>query len=835
MKRGNEKFIFFCVLACVGLISPPLSAQNLKITKVGEWSTPSDLGAGVAMRVSGGIVYYLDEKVGLSILDVSNPAAPVLKGSFLTSRVAAGICVAGLYAYIVDGNYATSAGTLSVIDVSDPSRPILSGSVEIGFLGVSVAVSGNLAYVVYRALDLSTSGIKIYDVSDPAHPTLKGELAIDQAGPAIAVEGTYACLPSGNGVFLDIVSVAEPSAPAIIGTYRGNAHFQISIFALKGKLAFITLGGEIRIVDISDPAVPLDVGQPLMVNNHARPCLDGNRLYCTDSYTGFTVFDVSDPAHPDKMGGWKPEITAILPDFLAAAGSYAYAAHGSRISALNVVEDYWPTLSIERKQLSFFSIPGMATTSAQTSIITNSAYGTVNWTAMADQSWIKVSPASGTGNGSLSVNVDPTGLAEGAYFGWITVSDPNANNSPQRISVCLEVRPVSYAWAPFGSFDTPIDGTTKITGAIPVTGWALDNIEVAKVEIWRDHVAGETPGQWFIGDAVFVEGARPDIETAYPGNPLNYRGGWGYMLLTNCLPGQGNGTYRLYAYATDKEGNRVPLGTKSITCDNANAVKPFGTIDTPAQGGDASGSLYVNFGWVLTPLNKTVPKDGSTILVFVDGVHLGDLTMLPNKYNEYRDDVAKSFPGLNNTDGPVGAFYLDTTKYTNGVHSIYWVATDNEGATDGIGSRYFNIHNAESSALANLGAPFPDLGQAYSYESIINLPLSFEPMIIQRGFHLRADPETINPDNYGTIHIEMRELERIEVGLGKAVKLRGYLVVGNDLRPLPIGSMLNDEKGIFSWMPGPGYLGTYHLAFLRDDGFGITRRIPLRVTIRPKY
>ena len=123
------------------------------------------------------------------------------------------------------------------------------------------------------------------------------------------------------------------------------------------------------------------------------------------------------------------------------------------------------------------------------------------------------------------------------------------------MNVHLTVTAGGATAAPFGSFDTPINGTQNITGAIPVTGWALDDIGVQSVRIWRDAVSGEAPGLWFIGDAVFVEGARPDIETDYPGYPANSTAGWGYMLLTNMLPNHGNGAYTLYAYATDKEGN----------------------------------------------------------------------------------------------------------------------------------------------------------------------------------------------------------------------------------------------------------------------------------------
>ena len=394
------------------------------------------------------------------------------------------------------------------------------------------------------------------------------------------------------------------------------------------------------------------------------------------------------------------------------------------------------------------------------------------------------------------------------------------------------IGPPSAIGSPFGRFETPVNGST-VRSSVPVTGWTLDDVEVKKVEIWRDPVTGETPGLWFIGDAVFVKGARPDIETGYPGYPFKDRAGWGYMLLTNFLPAQGNGTFKLYAYATDKEGNRVLLGTKTIICDNAHAVKPFGAIDTPAQGGDASGNPFVNFGWVLTPLPKTVPKNGSTIEVYVDGAKVGNLATAPNVYNQYRVDVATAFPGLKNSGGPVGAFYLDTTKYANGVHTIHWIATDDAGAADGIGSRYFNIINTGTATQASQELRYLEIADLY--ESIMNIPVSFEPIKAMRGFSLKAKPESLMPDNYGTFHVEIREVERIELELGKGRGYRGYFMVGEELRSLPIGSTLDQRTGHFSWMPGPGFLGTYDLVFIKEDGLGMTNSIPVKVTIRPKF
>jgi len=358
-----------------------------------------------------------------------------------------------------------------------------------------------------------------------------------------------------------------------------------------------------------------------------------------------------------------------------------------------------PVISLSRTKLNFGAVASGEKSSSQSVVIGNSGKGTLNWTAASDQGWLSVSPASGSGAGFIQVGVNLSGLGAGVYEGTISVSDPSASNNPQTITVDLTVKSPGGSSPPFGEFATPVDGIASVTGAIPVTGWALDDVEVSQIEIKRDPHAADPAGAVgpdglvFIGYGIFVEGARPDVEASYPEHPLNDRAGWGYMLLTNFLPAQGNGTFKIHALAKDKEGNSILLGTKTIACDNAHAVKPFGTIDTPAQGGEASGSSFVNFGWVLTPMPKTVPKDGSTIDVYVDSLKVGTLATAPNVYDQYRVDVATAFPGLNNSAGAVGAYFLDTSKYANGVHAIFWVAKDDGGEEDGIGSRYFRIQN----------------------------------------------------------------------------------------------------------------------------------------------
>lgn len=297
--------------------------------------------------------------------------------------------------------------------------------------------------------------------------------------------------------------------------------------------------------------------------------------------------------------------------------------------------------------------------------------------------------------------IDVTGLPAGSYTLTAFARTTATNTFEVNASVMVTVTGPAPR-APFGFVDTPAAGAT-VAGAIAVTGWALDDTGVTRVAIWRDPIGGEG-GQLFIGDATFVEGARPDVAAAHPGYPNSTRAGWGLMVLTNMLPGGGNGPVTFHAYAHDGAGNVTPLGSRTVTAANATSVMPFGTLDTPGQGATVSGTVPV-FGWALAPSPHIIATDGSTIQVVIDGVAVGNPL-----YNQCRgtggsspppgtcdDDIATLFgPSYRNIaegSGAIGVYMLDTTTLSNGIHAIAWVVTDSGGNTQGIGSRYFFVVN----------------------------------------------------------------------------------------------------------------------------------------------
>jgi len=351
-----------------------------------------------------------------------------------------------------------------------------------------------------------------------------------------------------------------------------------------------------------------------------------------------------------------------------------------------------PAIVLSHEALNF-SIYGGTRTSPQTVRLSFSGSGSQCWTATSNHGGVTVSPTSGTGAATLTIAA-PGGFGIGETPTSVTIASCGSLSNSRNIAVT--VRALASSVAPSGSLDTPTEGQA-VSGSVAITGWAVDDVGVSTVAICRDAVAGEAPtaqpycggsARIFVGTATFIEGARPDVESAASGSPLNYRAGWGYLMLSNFLPNQGNGAFRIYAYAFDLDGRSTLIGSRGFNAQNSASAKPFGAIDTPAQGQVVCGSSFVNFGWALTRQPNIVATNGSTITVYIDGVAVRKPGALAA-----RSDIQSLFPGYRNTSNAVGAFVFDTTKYANGLHSIYWLVTDSAGNSDGVGSRYFTVAN----------------------------------------------------------------------------------------------------------------------------------------------
>jgi hypothetical protein len=495
-----------------------------------------------------------------------------------------------------------------------------------------------------------------------------------------------------------------------------------------------------------------------------------------------------------------------------------------------------PTMVLNRRSLSFGAVTtgtAFAQNSAPQSIrITQFGANTATWTATSSAPWLVVSPASGSGSATLTISVKFAPGLTGSQTGAVNLAYTGASTAGDAVNVTLTVvSSTDAASLPFGSFDTPVGDATVLAGSIALTGWTLDNIGVKQVELWRDLQPGETTppgnstagdprnGKVFISLGNFVDNARPDVEGLYPTMPANYRAGWGYLMLTWGLFGQGNGTYRFYAFGVDLEGGIGTIGNKTVVISNNTATKPFGSIDTPGIGGEASGP---NFGWGLTPRVNgaaTCKIQPSGVQVSIDS---GPLQ--PVVYGSARPDIAGAFPGFSNTSGAGGHYIFDWSTLSAGSHTIGWLITDDCNRADGVGSRFFTVTggtNVTAEATAETTA-----GTTAAMTVAAELTESAEAITVAHGYG--ELPQIVAPGAAGSRVVEITQGGRVEIRLPRGYETAHQIAAGGQPRALPAGSTWDAASGIFYWQPAAPFLGRYRIVFSNGS-----ERISVRVVVKP--
>jgi len=102
-----------------------------------------------------------------------------------------------------------------------------------------------------------------------------------------------------------------------------------------------------------------------------------------------------------------------------------------------------PKIGVIPESLSFSAKEGSTNLSSKTITVKNEGQSTLNYTINDDAPWLSVKPKSGSCDQgtakSHTVSADISGLSQGTYNGTITISDPKASNSPQRVNVTLNI------------------------------------------------------------------------------------------------------------------------------------------------------------------------------------------------------------------------------------------------------------------------------------------------------------------------------------------------------------------------------------------------------------
>jgi len=125
-----------------------------------------------------------------------------------------------------------------------------------------------------------------------------------------------------------------------------------------------------------------------------------------------------------------------------------------------------PAIGASPTSLSFAATQGGANPATQTVSISNTGGGTLSWSASDNAAWLTLSPASGTGNGAVTLTATTGTLAAGSYSGAVTMSATGA--SPVTVPVTFTVATASVPPA-IGASPTSLSFTATQGGANPAT------------------------------------------------------------------------------------------------------------------------------------------------------------------------------------------------------------------------------------------------------------------------------------------------------------------------------------------------------------------------------
>ena len=256
--------------------------------------------------------------------------------------------------------------------------------------------------------------------------------------------------------------------------------------------------------------------------NSARVSPDGSRVYVTNS-AGSSVTVINTQTNTVMGAAIAVQFNPRTVEF-TADGARAYVANSQNVQMINTstlavaptitfnsttngtpaaiavspATIVGPTMTRDKSWLRFGAVKSGAAFAFQTSAqnVRSAAQlgaGTVTWTATPTQPWIQVTPSTGTGTATLSVSVVATGSlpATGTVNAAIRLTFAGATPGVAQIPVSLLLLPNGTSAAPFGTVDTPTDNASGVTGAVPFTGWALDDIEVAQVAVCRSAFGSE--------------------------------------------------------------------------------------------------------------------------------------------------------------------------------------------------------------------------------------------------------------------------------------------------------------------------------------------------------
>lgn len=277
--------------------------QNPKQLAQLIFDTPARLGKTFDVVVRGDYGYVADH-TGFHVVDITNPAAPVLKTSFTAFTNSNHLA----YDVYLDGNYAylcCEGDGLYIFDISNPLSPVKvsqwkDSENNFGQFYQS-ARNGNYLYIAG-----GIKGIVVLDVSDLTAPKLVsnfvGESGVWGGAIGLVNVATY-CYIQDEFFNMHAMDVSDPANPVEANAFDTEGHHSLGIWNDGSRVVLANATYGVRIFDTAGAQVT-QKGAFKSPGRILGCAGSGNYAYLAAGENGLKIFEVSDPA--------KPVLTATL-------------------------------------------------------------------------------------------------------------------------------------------------------------------------------------------------------------------------------------------------------------------------------------------------------------------------------------------------------------------------------------------------------------------------------------------------------------------------------------------------------------------------------------------
>ncbi|MFO7651815.1 MAG: hypothetical protein R6X13_10810 [bacterium] len=160
--------------------------------------------------------------------------------------------------------------------------------------------------------------------------------AVAAAGPDDLRPRREAAKPSA------VMADFSPDNLRLVGSWPFGPANDVAVDQSR-NLAFLGSGGAVLVMDLSDPAHPVQVGLPMLTGGRVEglaldPALA--RLYVCAGGGGLEVWSVADPQAPARLGAWAGGTVVDA----ATSGSYCYVVYGELFGVVDVSDPATPRL-----------------------------------------------------------------------------------------------------------------------------------------------------------------------------------------------------------------------------------------------------------------------------------------------------------------------------------------------------------------------------------------------------------------------------------------------------------------------------------------------------------